>query len=625
VSVSLADRDPHTWSQLQKVARQLVSLQRQVNRLADTPALSLSAIEGGAIDGYTTDGQLTTRTGEQHDGTFVSVSLAGPTPPAPTVPILDAGPGLANIAWDGGFVDDALTPMDFSRVEVYVSSSPITDPLPAFLIGTIETPQGAEVVTRREAGLYYVRLATRSASGKVSALSEQATVTIEEQVDPEAIAEQIASKTSIYRHTTDPVESGTAVGDLWWKLDGAGAVIGQWTWDGDSWEVLPISGVLIAAETIAAAQIATASLTADKFVAGTLTARELALGIFRSQRVANPGFEITHPTGPAKQGSYLTIPGWTMEAGANGTAWAFEYKQAVAAYSGFGKAVLTNNGAGDVGVTMLSDRFPVNVGEQLNATVMAMSTTTARAGVGVWIRFYDAAGAVISTPSLFVGYVEGSGNAYAPVFTTAVTVPAAAVTGRLMIQNRRSVGSTGINYLLIDDVAVFPVGVDSMDLSPSAFRMWNSLNGSSPSVDITATWAKFPNLEAQNGVINGDLNVTGTLSSQDSFTAQYASVSQQLTVKNRRIEPFVRTIATNALGRAWWPHGLGATPAGVMVVSAMDTVGGPTFPVIGVMERVSGDVPTNATNVAIRLMGNSNSAWGAVTAGTWTVAGFYIV
>lgn len=621
--MALADRDPRAWVEIQTLAQEIVTLRRKLDRLADTPALASTAIEGGAIEGYTTDGQLTTRTGQQHDGTYVSASLAGPVPPAPTIPIVDAGPGLANVAWDGGFVDDALTPMDFSRVEVYVSTSPITDPLPAFLTGTIETPQGAEIVTTRPAGLYYVRLATRSASGKVSVLSEQTTVTVEAQVDPEVIAEQIATKTSIYRHTTDPVGSGTAVGDIWWKLDGGGAVIGQWSWDGDSWEVLPISGVLIAAQTIAAAQIAAASLTADKFVAGTLTAREMALGIFRSQRVQNPGFEITHPTGPARQGSYTTIPGWHFEAGANGTAAAFEYKQPVAAYSGAGKAVLTNTGAGDLGVSAVSDPFPVTAGEQLNVSLQAMSTVAARAGIGVWIEWLNSAGTQISSGAVYVGYVTGSENAYAPLLGSAVTAPAGAVTARLRIQNRRSVGATGINYLLIDDVSVYPVGVASMDLSPAAFRMWDTFG--TVTTEITSLWAKFPNLQAQNGVVNGDLSVTGALSSQDSFTAQYATVSQRLTVAGRRMVPFVRTIATSASGRAWWPHGLGVVPSGAVVTLAMDTVGGPMFPVIGVVERVSGDVPTDATNISIRLMGNSASTWGAVTAGSWTVAGFYIV
>ncbi|MCG7284953.1 hypothetical protein MHY85_03070 [Cellulomonas sp. ACRRI] len=548
MTVAAGADDPQPTAAIRELARRITRLQRQIDAGAHTPDLGLSAIEGGAIDGFTVDGQITTRTGEQHDGTFGSVTLAGPVPPTPTAPIAEGAPGMASIAWDGGFLEGALTPMDFARVEVYVSAAPIIDPMPAHLVGTIETPQGAEIVTRREAGTYYVRLASRSLAGKVSPLSEEVTVEVADLVDTAAIEDELAKKTTIIRSTGDPDEDGAAVGDLWWKIDGDGHVTAQWRWDGTAWQVLAISGLLIAAETITAAQIAAETITADRLLAGAITTRELAslavtadkiaanaitaskiaagaitadkiaagsitadqmaLGIFRTQRVANSGFEITQATGPAVPGSRTTIPGWSFEAGAHGTAFAFEYKTATAAFSGNGKAVLVNNGAGDDGAKLYSDRFEVRAGEVLRTTLAVMNTTAVNAGVAVWIRYYDATGAAVGGwNNLFVGYVPSSGAKYAGVPTADHTAPAGAMAAQLQIQNRRAAGMTTTNYLCVDDVAVYPVGVQSMDLSPGLFRMWTDAGVMAVSIDpITA---KFGNVVAQNASVQGSLDVTG--------------------------------------------------------------------------------------------------------------------
>ncbi|RIH58100.1 hypothetical protein D3C59_37335, partial [Streptomyces sp. SHP22-7] len=60
-------------------------------------------------------------------------------------------------SWDGGFADGAVIPMDWARVEVHASPDAGFEPVPATLVTTIETAQGATVVVPAE-GDVFVRL-----------------------------------------------------------------------------------------------------------------------------------------------------------------------------------------------------------------------------------------------------------------------------------------------------------------------------------------------------------------------------------------------------------------------------------------------------------------------------------
>lgn len=146
--------------------------------------LSNSSIEDGAIDEYDADGNLTSRLGAQHDGTHAAVTLAGPPPPTPAGFTCTGGQLAATAVWDGRWVDGAVAPMDFARVEVHASTSGpdfVVDPMPmsGTRVGTIETAAGAGLTFSAFAGQLWVKLTARAQSGKVS---EQPTEAIEVEV-----------------------------------------------------------------------------------------------------------------------------------------------------------------------------------------------------------------------------------------------------------------------------------------------------------------------------------------------------------------------------------------------------------------------------------------------------------
>ena len=170
-------------SAIQQIAAQLVRLERNVHALSTTPALAYSSIEdGGSIDSNADDGGTMAQFGGQFDGSYMAASLVGPTPPTPSDPIVTAAIGGLTVRWDGEFTDALYAPMDFTRVEVHVSTDPAFVPDTATtLVATIESPRGALPFIARAPGVYYVAFVARSQSGKAgpkSATSGAATVTL---------------------------------------------------------------------------------------------------------------------------------------------------------------------------------------------------------------------------------------------------------------------------------------------------------------------------------------------------------------------------------------------------------------------------------------------------------------
>lgn len=90
-------------------------------------------------------------------------------------------------------------------------------------------------------------------------------------------------------HSPDaPSGSGTAPGDIWFRRDGAGVIIGQWEWDGDSWETRTLSDLVIAA--LDAGKITTGTLAAERIGAKTLTVDKLQVGAF-DNLMPNPRYD----------------------------------------------------------------------------------------------------------------------------------------------------------------------------------------------------------------------------------------------------------------------------------------------------------------------------------------------
>jgi len=155
-------------SSVQQLAAQLVRMERELRAIATTPALAYSSIEGGgSIDSNAGDGHTMAQFGGQFDGSYMAASLVGPTPPTPSAPIVTPTAGGLIVRWDGLFTDADFAPMDFSRIEIHVSTDPDFVPDTATtLVATIETPRGAEPFIAQAVGTYYVAFVARSLSGK---------------------------------------------------------------------------------------------------------------------------------------------------------------------------------------------------------------------------------------------------------------------------------------------------------------------------------------------------------------------------------------------------------------------------------------------------------------------------
>ncbi|MFD3336062.1 hypothetical protein ACFWV1_25960 [Streptomyces sp. NPDC058700] len=148
---------------------------RLENRLAAierSPRLGSAAIDDTAVEVRDDTGSLRALVGQQGDGTTAVNVVNGPTPAAPTAPLVASVIGGVAAQWDGQLVADTAVPLDFARVEVHAAATSGFTPTEATLQGTIETPQGATVVIPTTTPLY-VRLLTRTTSGTASTPSDE--------------------------------------------------------------------------------------------------------------------------------------------------------------------------------------------------------------------------------------------------------------------------------------------------------------------------------------------------------------------------------------------------------------------------------------------------------------------
>lgn len=160
-------------SSIQQLAAKINGMEREIRAMATTPQLAYSSIEdGGSIDSNHDDGRTMAQFGGQFDGSFMAASLVGPTPPTASAPIVTAAIGGLTVRWDGTFTDADFAPMDFTRIEVHVSTDPAFVPDTAMtLVATIESPRGALPFIARAVGTYYVAFVARSQSGAAGSAS----------------------------------------------------------------------------------------------------------------------------------------------------------------------------------------------------------------------------------------------------------------------------------------------------------------------------------------------------------------------------------------------------------------------------------------------------------------------
>lgn len=158
-----------------KLMRRLARLEKAVRRQASTPRLGNSSIDSGAlVVNHPVTGATQVIIGQQGDGTSMVNHVNGPTPPQPTVPVLEGHLGFIKVTWDGLYTNDDVTPLDFSRVEVHASTDPEFEVDPTLTLrATVESAGGGDaaigVPYDQE---FHVRLVTRSLSGKGSIPSD---------------------------------------------------------------------------------------------------------------------------------------------------------------------------------------------------------------------------------------------------------------------------------------------------------------------------------------------------------------------------------------------------------------------------------------------------------------------
>jgi len=155
-------RDTARW-----LSKQLTANQASISALS-APQLATSSIEAGAVVEYDADGTLVSAIGSQFDGTHAAVTLGGPVPPEPVPPTVTPGINTAEVRWNGLFVDDGLSPMDFSHVTVHASQLESFTPDNTTQQATITGESGDIATLALDAGQWYFLLVAVSKAGKWS-------------------------------------------------------------------------------------------------------------------------------------------------------------------------------------------------------------------------------------------------------------------------------------------------------------------------------------------------------------------------------------------------------------------------------------------------------------------------
>lgn len=107
------------------LAQQMTKIQQDLKLVRQAQMqsqLGSSSIDDGFLT-VVSGGTVRQIIGLQPDGTVTSIDQNGPAPPVPSAPTVTATPSGLTIAWDGTYVGGAVQPLDFSDVEVHLSTS----------------------------------------------------------------------------------------------------------------------------------------------------------------------------------------------------------------------------------------------------------------------------------------------------------------------------------------------------------------------------------------------------------------------------------------------------------------------------------------------------------------------
>lgn len=256
---------------IDRLARELVDLNRRLRGVESAPRLAYSSIDDGALKLYIDD-LLAGYVGKLPDGSAGVVVVNRPPPPAPGAPTAEGVPGGIVVRWGGDWAQPAaepevppapldpdniefdeetpdgpvapapaVAPLDFTRVEVHVSkTSGFTPSTFDTMVTTVESPRGGSAFIRTlDVDKRYVRLVARNTSGKASAPSAEIEVT--------PLPEMLEQTPTSYLGTNPPADPEENW--LWWKQPGNTPHIYQ---DG-AWVEITDAAAIEAAEAAARA------------------------------------------------------------------------------------------------------------------------------------------------------------------------------------------------------------------------------------------------------------------------------------------------------------------------------------------------------------------------------------
>lgn len=206
-------------------------------------------------------------------------------PPIPSDPILTSRMGIIKIEWDGLDEDALSMPPDFDWVKVWRADTP--DPV---LIANLRAGDGRDFIVETEVETgesYSYAFSAVDRAGNESAKTSFFPIVVVSVLDETDLTDYIVEAAEdaiiasgrnriIYSAGTPTVDGKETAGDTWFRRLVDGTVIGQWEWDGDSYEVRTLSHQVIA--SIDAGKITVGVLNGQIIKAGTIGAEKLVVG-----------------------------------------------------------------------------------------------------------------------------------------------------------------------------------------------------------------------------------------------------------------------------------------------------------------------------------------------------------
>lgn len=129
--------------------------------------------------------------GDWSDPVTIRIGLSDVPPPAPSVPLLSTKLGTVRVEWDGFDSEGEAMPLDFSEIQVEMSS---TGEDPWVRIGTIFQPGSSVIATQQPVGAeVWFRFVARNSSHLFGAESEPASIVVQGVTGPDIEANSITA------------------------------------------------------------------------------------------------------------------------------------------------------------------------------------------------------------------------------------------------------------------------------------------------------------------------------------------------------------------------------------------------------------------------------------------------